>query len=48
MSEHYFEDKLEERDDVVEQAGKDADDDPRDGAPWAKKSSGEADEITSD
>ena len=44
MSEHYFEDELEERDDVVEQA--DENDEPRDGEPWAKTSSGDADDTT--
>ena len=43
MSEHPFEDKLEERDDVVDQ-----DEQPKDGEPWAKTSSGDADSITSD
>ncbi len=46
MSEHNFEDDLEERDDVVDQPPKD--DEPKDGEPWAKTSSGDADEVTSD
>jgi hypothetical protein len=45
MSEHPFEDELEERDDVVEQAGKDK---PEHGEPWAKTSSGNADDVTDD
>lgn len=44
MSEHPFEDELEERDDVVD----DDDDQPKDGEPWAKTSSGDADSITDD
>lgn len=44
MSEHPFEDKLEERGDVVDDDG----DQPRDGEPWAKTSSGDADSITDD
>lgn len=42
MSEHPFEDELEERDDVVDG------DKPKDGEPWAKTSSGDADSITDD
>jgi hypothetical protein len=49
MSEHLFQDELEERDDVV---GKDEDaasaDEPSEGKPWAKTSSGDADDVTSD
>jgi hypothetical protein len=45
MSEHNFEDELEERDDVVEQAGKSP---SSDGEPWAKTSSGDAEHMTSD
>lgn len=45
MSEHPFEDKLEERDDVVDGEG---DDQPRDGEPWAKTSNGDAGSITDD
>ena len=43
MSEHHFEDNLEERDDVVEQSGKDQ---PSEGEPWAKTSGGDADSVT--
>ena len=46
MSEHNFEDELEERDDVVD---RDAPEDREPGAnPWAKTSSGDADEVTDD
>jgi hypothetical protein len=45
MSEHNFEDDLEERDDVVDREPPD-DEQPREGEPSAKTSSGEADEIT--
>jgi hypothetical protein len=45
MSEHLHEDELEERDDVV---GDDDDETPDPGEPWAKTSSGDADEITTD
>ncbi len=45
MSEHNFEDQLEERDDVVDRDAPD-DDRPDDGEPWAKTSSGNADDIT--
>lgn len=45
MSEHNFEDDLEERDDVVDQP---KDDEPKDGEPWAKTSSGDAENVTSD
>ncbi|HYY54715.1 MAG TPA: hypothetical protein VFA01_04985 [Candidatus Dormibacteraeota bacterium] len=51
MSEHYFEDDLEERDDVVDKrtgVGDDETDAPREDEPWAKTSSGNADEVTSD
>jgi hypothetical protein len=52
MSEHQFEDDLEERDDVVDKptgVGNDNEEDsPREGEPWAKTSSGDADEITTD
>jgi hypothetical protein len=44
MSEHPFEDKLEERDDVVDGDG----DQPTDGGPWAKTSSGDGDSTTDD
>ncbi|HZC29578.1 MAG TPA: SDR family oxidoreductase, partial [Gaiellaceae bacterium] len=50
MSEHYFEDELEERDDVVDtptDVGEEGDS-PREGEPWAKASSGDADDVTSD
>ena len=46
MSEHNFEDDLEERDDVVDRKPPPEDEKPRDGEPWAKTSSGDADEIT--
>jgi hypothetical protein len=45
MSEHNFEDDLEERDDVVDREPPE-DDEPNEGEPWAKTSSGNADEIT--
>jgi len=44
MSEHIHEDDLEERDDVV-----DADEKKPDrGEPWAKTSSGDAEDVTED
>ena len=43
MSEHLHEDDLEERDDVVDDERK-----PDDGEPWAKASSGDADNVTKD
>jgi hypothetical protein len=43
MSEHNFEDELEERDDVVEES---SDVTANNGEPWAKTSSGNADDIT--
>jgi hypothetical protein len=47
MSEHNFEDDLEERDDVVDRdPPPDDGDEPREGEPWAKTSSGDADELT--
>jgi hypothetical protein len=47
MSEHNFQDELEERDDVVDRdATADDEDEPSDGEPWAKTSSGDADDIT--
>jgi hypothetical protein len=45
MSEHNFEDDLEERDDVVDREPPE-DDGPSEGEPWAKTSGGDADEIT--
>jgi hypothetical protein len=45
MSEHTPQDELEERDDVVDGDAPDADE-PSDGEPWAKTSSGNADDIT--
>jgi hypothetical protein len=45
MSEHNFEDDLEERDDVVDRKPPE-DEEPPEGEPWAKTSSGDADEIT--
>ena len=47
MSEHNFEDDLEERDDVVDRRPPE-DEEPSEGEPWAKTSSGDADEITDD
>jgi hypothetical protein len=46
MSEHIFEDDLEERDDVVDRDAPPDDDETSAGEPWAKTSSGNADEIT--
>jgi hypothetical protein len=46
MSEHNFEDDLEERDDVVDRDAPDEDTEPREGEPWAKTSSGNAEDIT--
>ena len=43
MSEHLHDDELEERDDVVDRD--EDDDEPDPGEPWAKTSSGDADEI---
>jgi hypothetical protein len=48
MSEHLFQDELEERDDIVGTSENDGDDASSEGEPWAKASSGNADEITSD
>lgn len=45
MSEHHFEDELEERDDVVDQSDGD---EPSEDEPWAKTSSGDADNLTDD
>ena len=45
MSEHNFEDDLEERDDVVDRDAPE-DTEPSEGEPWPKTSSGNADEIT--
>jgi hypothetical protein len=48
MSEHLFQDELEERDDVVGTSDDDIHTDaPSDGEPWAKTSSGDADELKS-
>jgi hypothetical protein len=47
MSEHRYEDDLEDRDDVVDDADTD-DGERKDGEPWAKTSSGNADELTTD
>jgi hypothetical protein len=44
MSEHNFQDELEERDDVVDQ--QDEPNEPDDREPWAKTSSGDAEEIS--
>jgi hypothetical protein len=43
MTEKRFEDELEEPGDPVEEQ---EDDEPDEGEPWAKTSSGDADEIT--
>ena len=55
MSEHNFEDELEERDDVVDtptgiggDGDGDGDDAASDGEPWAKTSSGNADDVTTE
>ena len=48
MSEHLYQDELEERDDVVGTSEDDGEDAPGEGEPWAKTSSGDADEITFD
>jgi hypothetical protein len=51
MSEHNFEDELEERDDVVDtptDVGGEDGDVSTDGEPWAKTSSGNADDVTTD
>ena len=45
MSEHNFEDELEERDDVVEESSDVA---SNDGEPWAKTSSGDTDNVVDD
>ena len=45
MSEHNFEDELEERDDVVEESSDVA---SNDGEPWAKASSGDTDNVVDD
>jgi hypothetical protein len=44
MSEHNFEDDLEERDDIVDKD----DQEPDPGEPWAKTSSGDAEDVTND
>jgi len=46
MSEHLHEDDLEERDDIVDRDEDEKKPDP--GEPWAKTSSGNADEVTTD
>ena len=46
MSEHPFEDELEERDDVVDKDAPEDRDGPSDGEPWGKTSSGDADDVT--
>ena len=48
MSEHQFQDDLEERDDVVDSVEGEGDDEQGDGEPWAKTSSGNADDVTAD
>jgi hypothetical protein len=44
MSEKRFDDEIEEPGDELEEQ----DDTPSDGEPWAKTSSGDADDVTSD
>jgi hypothetical protein len=44
VSEHIHEDELEERHDVVD----DNEEEPDPGEPWAKTSSGDAENVTSD
>jgi hypothetical protein len=46
VSEHYFEDKLEDRDDVVDKDAPEDRKEPDPGEPWAKTSSGNADDVT--
>jgi hypothetical protein len=47
MSEHLHQDELEERDDVVDTKDDgEAETEPSEGEPWAKTSSGDADDIT--
>ncbi|MFL5137601.1 MAG: hypothetical protein ACJ8C9_02955 [Microvirga sp.] len=49
MSEKRFDDELEEPGDPLDQQQQQQqDDERRDGEPWAKTSSGDADEISSD
>jgi hypothetical protein len=45
MSEHRYEDDLEDRDDVVDDAGDSGEEKPDDGEPWAKTSSGDAEDV---
>jgi hypothetical protein len=45
MSEHLHEDNLEERDDVVDE---DDEREPDPGEPWAKTSSGDAENLTNE
>jgi hypothetical protein len=45
MSEKRFDDELEEPGDPLEEQDED---EPNDGEPWAKTSSGDADEVSSD
>ena len=45
MSENRYDGELEEPGDPLEQQDED---EPNDGEPWAKTSSGDADEVTSD
>jgi hypothetical protein len=45
MSEHRYQDDLEDRDDVVDDAGDPENEKDDDGEPWAKTSSGEADDV---
>jgi hypothetical protein len=46
MSENRFDDELEEPGDRLEDQDKDELDSSRDGEPWAKTSSGDADELS--
>jgi hypothetical protein len=48
MTEKRFEDELEEPGDRLEDQGDDKDEKPDDGEPWAKTSSGDAEELTTD
>jgi len=48
MSEHIHQDELEERDDVVGDDDRVQKPEPDPGEPWAKTSSGNADDVTTD
>jgi hypothetical protein len=45
MSEKRFDDELEEPGDPLEEQEKQEEDEPKEGEPWAKTSSGDAEEI---